>query len=411
MADLWDRLRAAQTRVPATPPPPQAPEVEPPPPGWTWETPLVARRTLAFSLDPGFWRAIGTGLDPADWDRVLCFDTETTGLSGGAGTLAFLVGWAVLVPGPGPVPRVEVSQWFLRDHPGEPDLIRLLDQEISAARGLVSFNGASFDLPLMRSRWALAGRPFVDLPHRDDLHPSRRLWKRLWESCRLGTLEGAVLGIERVDDVPGSLVPELWFRYLREGAEANFMPTLEGVIRHHAQDVYSLLCLDLLLAALARTPRHPRWLPTLVPVSRRPPIARPAEGGLLHPDLGPATAVDFWGLLALKNPEEAELSLEETWAGGDEAVGLAWADRLKRRLDPAAREVWTNLWETKKSYPALEELLKWLEHREKTPEARAEALALVGEGLSAPFLPSAWRLSLEKRRERLRRKVRPSEGG
>lgn len=419
MADLWERLRAAQQRgvgptapeasldAPAPPAPP--PGEEPCPPGWEWLTPLVARRTLAFDLDPGFWRAVGALVAVEGWRGVLCFDTETTGLSGGAGTVAFLVGWAALVPGaPDALPRVEVTQYFLRDHPGEGDLIAALDAAFAGAQGLVSFNGASFDLPLLRSRWALAGRDFPEVPHRDDLHPSRRLWKRLLDSCRLGRLEQTVLGVHRVDDVPGALVPQLWFDYLRAGAAPDFATPLEGVLRHHAQDVYSLLCLDLVLGALGNAPEAPRWRVVRSLESRSNP-ARLGPSGLLHPDLGPYTGVDFWGLLALRDTEGADRSLEAAW-DGDEAVGLAWADRLKRRSDPRATEVWAQLWLERRSYPALEEWLKWLEHREATPEARARALELVNEGLKAGFLPTKWRDALEKRRERLQRKVRPSEG-
>lgn len=422
MADLWERLRAARERAPATTdegPRTETPDpagalsparpLEPSPPGWEWVTPLVARRTLTFDLDPGFWRAVGELVNAEDWRGVLCFDTETTGLSGGAGTLAFLVGWASLVPGaPEAPPLVEVVQWFLRDHPGEVDLIAGLDAAFAGARGLVSFNGASFDLPLLRSRWALTGRTFPLVPHRDDLHPSRRLWKRLLESCRLGRLEQTVLGVHRVDDVPGALVPQLWFDYLRAGAAPDFATPLEGVLRHHAQDVYSLLCLDLVLAALKNAPEHPRWKVTRR-LEPRPNPVRVAPSGLLHPDLGPHTGVDFWGLLALRDAEGADRSLEEAW-DGDEAVGLAWADRLKRRADPRAAEVWAQLWTESQSYPALEEWLKWLEHRGRSAEALGRALELINEALGARFLPRKWIEALTKRRQRLQRKLRPSEG-
>jgi len=410
MADLWERLQAAKSRPPAEPacmPVVAAPE--PAPPGWVWETRLVARRTLEFTLDPGFWRAVGEGLDPTEWERVLCFDTETTGLSGGAGTLPFLIGWAELTGAVGPTspPGVRLTQWFLRDHPGEPDLIHLVEDRWTQARSVVSFNGASYDLPLMRSRWSLAGRVLPEVPHRDDLHPARRLWKRLLDSCRLSRLEESVLGIHRIDDVPGAQVPELWFSYLRAGAAADFVTPLGGVLNHHAQDVYSLLCLDLLLGALVRSPSSPRWQETRGSFPDRPHLARPAPGGLLHPDMGKTTPVDFWGLLALREEPEALLSLESAWADRDEAVGLAWAGRLKRQAHPDAKQVWTQLWESKRSYPALEELLKWLEHRDRTAESLTEALRLAEEGLKAPFLPRLWKEGLEKRRDRLTRKTQP----
>lgn len=410
MADLWERLRAAQTRVAPTevdsPAPGPGPESEPATEGWSWVTPLVAERRLEFGLEPRFWKAVGPDLRPQDWDQVFCFDTETTGLSGGAGTVAFLVGWARLLPpsDPGGIPRTEVRQWFLRDHPGEADLIASVDAALRDARGLVSFNGASFDLPLLRSRWALSGRSFPETPHRDDLHPARRLWKRLLDSCRLSRLEETVLGVRRPDDVPGALVPALWYDYLRSGAGPDFTAPLDGVLRHHAQDVYSLLCLDLLLAALVSAPQSPRWAPRIGSFPERTVILRPAVDGLLHPDLAKQTAVDFWGHLALQDADASHSSLEAAWEGNDdEAVGMAWADRLKRQRDRRAVAIWQQLWQTRRSYPALEELLKWLEHKDKTEASRAEALLLVNEALKAPFLPRVWREALERRRNRLDR--------
>ncbi len=325
MADLWERLNAAKARAteaaanaPAAGERPaeaaSAPEfTDKAPEGWRWVSPLVAEHAAVFELDSGFWDFVGPGVQASDWEQVLCFDTETTGLSGGAGTVAFLVGWARLLPLEGRDPLVEVRQWFLRDLPGESELITAIDNALAEARALVSFNGASFDLPLLRSRWALAGRAFPVLPHRDNLHLSRRFWKRLLDSCRLSRLEEAILGIRRPDDVPGALVPALWFDYLRSGAVADFVTPLAGVLRHHAQDVYSLLCLDLLLRAVELDPGSPRWKASHNPVPKRTPLARLAPDGLLHPDLPAVVAVDFWGILALEPPPTRRLRLESTW--------------------------------------------------------------------------------------------------
>ncbi|MEI8094987.1 MAG: ribonuclease H-like domain-containing protein [Spirochaetales bacterium] len=408
MSDLWEKLQAARSRVSDQSqtllPPQRLPEDEEAPTGWSWFSPLVAWREFTFELEVGFWELVGPGLEPADWQGRLCFDTETTGLSGGAGTVAFLVGWASMRPsgGTGRLPKVTVTQWFLRDLPGEPDMIAALDPVFHAAKGLVSFNGASFDLPLLRSRWALAGREFPDLEHHDDLHMSRRLWKRVLPTCKLSELERSVLGLHRLDDVPGALVPALWFDYLRQGAAANFAAPLEGVLRHHAQDVYSLLCLDLLLAALKGRPEDSRWVGTHRLLSPRRGLARLAAEGLLHPDLAPAIPVDFWGLLALLPTEAGEKALEAAWEQqGTEALGLAWAQRLKRRRDPRCLALWEQLWHENRSFPALIEGLKWLEHRDGSPEAIASALNWIEGGLAHPLWPASWRESLLKRRERL----------
>jgi uncharacterized protein YprB with RNaseH-like and TPR domain len=398
MGDLWERLRAVKIPDKRAEPVSQ-PLAEPAPEGWRWVTPLVAARNLTFGLEPQFCRFIA-GLDLEAWENLLCFDTETTGLSGGAGTVAFLVGWARLtLKSAGP--QVEVSQWFLRDLPGEPDLMNALEEAFTQARGLVSFNGASFDLPLLRSRWALAGKEFPRLPHRDDLHPSRRLWKRLLDSCRLGEIEASLLGIRRTDDVPGSLVPVLWFDYLRKGASADFATPLSGVLRHHAQDVYSLLCLDLLLAKIRQDPGGP-WEEAWGPPSPKITPARLGPAGLLHPSLAPTLSVDFWGLLTLRDEAGRVASLERAWVfRRSEPVGMALADRFKRIQDPRCALLWRELWEGARSYPALVEWLKWLEHRERTLEAKALALGLIAEALKAAFLPRVWRENLEKRRTRL----------
>jgi uncharacterized protein YprB with RNaseH-like and TPR domain len=352
-------------------------------------------------MEPEFWSVVSTGLNPADWQGLLAFDTETTGLSGGAGTVAFLVGWAELKMD-GSEPQIVITQWFLRDLPGEPELVVGLDEEFRAARGLISFNGASFDLPLLRSRWAMNGREFPPLAHRDDLHPARRLWKRVLPSCRLGQLERSVLGIRRPDDVPSALVPSLWFDYLRAGTEADFEPAMGGVLRHHAQDVYSLLCLDLMLASMRHTPSSERWWPTSSSFPEPRGMLRLADAGLMHPRLEARIAVDLWGLLRLLPEPEAEALLERFWQeDGQQNAGLAWADRLKRRADPRARTVWLELWQSSRSVRALEEELKWLEHREKSAQARAQALTRIDEALSLTFLASADRLRLEKRQTRL----------
>ena len=94
--------------------------------------------------------------------------------------------------------------------------------------------------------------------------------------------------------------------------------------------------------------------------------------------------------------------LEHRWRKFSETeVGLAWADRLKRRGDLRCREIWTALWEQNRSYPALEELLKWLEHRVRSDQARNEALVRIQEAVVAPFLPRLWRENLEKRFNRI----------
>lgn len=162
------------------------------------------------------------------------FDLETTGLSGGAGTVAFLAAFARPAEGG----AVEISQLFMDDYPAEPAFIAAVDEELERAAPLISYNGSSFDLPLYRVRCAMNGvRPRLARSAIDLLHTARRLYKRSVGDCSLASIERAVLGMERGPDLPGALVPEAYFRYLREG----YHDELGLAMDHNAADVRALL--------------------------------------------------------------------------------------------------------------------------------------------------------------------------
>ncbi|MEM7119409.1 MAG: ribonuclease H-like domain-containing protein [Chloroflexota bacterium] len=155
-----------------------------------------------------------------DFRDFLFVDTETTGLAG-AGTLAFMVGVGFFeANSTSGSEAFVVRQYFLRDHGDEPAMLLLLDELLQQKKGLISFNGRSFDIPLLDGRF-LMNRLFsdlTDLPHFDLLHPARRLWRNRLGSCALGALEPNLLGIERThEDVPGWLIPSLYNDYLRSG--------------------------------------------------------------------------------------------------------------------------------------------------------------------------------------------------
>src|ERR671934_232524 len=129
----------------------------------------------------------------------------------GTGTYAFLVG-AARIEGE----RLLVLQYFMRDFDDEPALLTALEPLLARARAVVTFNGAGFDLPLLETRFVLARRRWPSaLVHLDLLRPARRVWTGCLADCRLTTLESAVLGLAREDDVPGGLIPMLYFDYLR----------------------------------------------------------------------------------------------------------------------------------------------------------------------------------------------------
>ncbi|HET9498121.1 MAG TPA: ribonuclease H-like domain-containing protein [Candidatus Limnocylindria bacterium] len=173
------------------------------------------------------------------------FDTETTGLSTGAGTVVILVAVGHLDGD-----AVTVRQALLPDYPDEPALLRTVMGWVEGFDRMVTYNGRGFDVPLMAARMTIhgMGRDLAGLPaHHDDLLPvARRLWRRILGSARLADIERGVLDVRRRGDCPSSEVPQRWFAYLA-GASPDL---LAAVVDHNAQDVASLALLDAELVRL-----------------------------------------------------------------------------------------------------------------------------------------------------------------
>lgn len=163
-------------------------------------------------------------------------DTEATGLAGGTGTQVFAA--AVCVPTPS---GLRVVQLFTPEPSGEPALLHLLSQELEAVEAVATYNGGSFDLPLLRTRWIMArmAGEFRHPPHVDLLPMTRALFRQRLDCCTLHAVEERLLGVEREVDLPGHLVPQAYFEYLRRG----WSPLLEPALAHNRQDVRSLLYL------------------------------------------------------------------------------------------------------------------------------------------------------------------------
>ncbi len=200
---------------------------------------MVGGYTLAPDAPLGLFDA-RAATDTAWADRVVFFDLETTGLSGGAGTLAFLAGCGWFEGD-----AFCVRQFFLAGPAGERAMLDALARLFEAASLLVTFNGRTFDVPLMETRWAFHRSPAAtdDMPHFDMLPSARRLWSRreLREtperaSCSLSSLERSVLGFHRIGDVPGFEIPMRYFHFLRTGDTA----AIEGVLEHNRHDLLSL---------------------------------------------------------------------------------------------------------------------------------------------------------------------------
>jgi uncharacterized protein YprB with RNaseH-like and TPR domain len=182
---------------------------------------------------------------------LLFFDLETTGLSGGAGTLAFLAAFARLVPGnPGSLKTV---QYLLLDYPGENDFLEALLGEFTEGGKkpvIVSYNGKSFDAQILKTRCLMNGISPPDFFHADLLHPSRRLWKKALGGCSQGEIERSVLGINRDGDTPGALAPDIWFHFLKTGETG----ALLGICDHNIMDVRGLAALFSALVRIAEDP-------------------------------------------------------------------------------------------------------------------------------------------------------------
>ena len=158
-------------------------------------------------------KEIPEDLDPR---KILYLDTETTGL-GGSGTVAFLVGMGWLTD-----EGFEVHQFLMRDYPEEPYLLKHVAAGLERFDVLCTFNGSTFDVPLLESRFLMnrMDRSCLEMPHIDLLHMSRRLWKLRLGRCNLGRLEEVILGQPREEDLPGREVPQRYFDYLKTGQES-----------------------------------------------------------------------------------------------------------------------------------------------------------------------------------------------
>ena len=172
---------------------------------------------------------------------LLFFDTETTGLAGGTGTRAFMIGASDFVPS-----GLRVRQLMMAHMAAESAMLSTFQTWLTPQTRLVSYNGRCYDAPLLNTRYRLARRasPLPELAHTDLLYPTRRRYRGVWENCKLATIERRALGIVREDDLPGSEAPAAWLGYLRGGSSHN----LKRVLAHNFQDVVTLARLLMHLA-------------------------------------------------------------------------------------------------------------------------------------------------------------------
>ncbi|MDP9238319.1 MAG: ribonuclease H-like domain-containing protein [Chloroflexota bacterium] len=269
--------------------------------------------------------------------RLAFFDIETTGLSSGTGTYMVLAGLGSYeTAAPGEPAAFRMRQYFLADLAHERAMLAMLADDLARFDGLVTYNGRAFDMPFVQSRLTLSRLryPCDGLPHFDLLHIVRRLYKHRMPGCKLAEAERRLLRIDRPDDVPGSLIPSIYFDYLRAGR----VSPLRAVFRHNAEDVLSLVGVLAQTAALfSRVDLDPedavavaRWWELVGEPGRAAALYRSSlrwlEGG------------EDWGWAAMRlarlcrrsgEREEAAALWQYLWAQCDRASGVELAKHLE----------------------------------------------------------------------------------
>lgn len=344
---------------------------------------LLGAAGEAFALLGGDPRL--AALDPT---RTVVLDIETTGLAGGTGTWVFLVGLAYFADG-----ELRIDQFFMRDPGEERAMLLAVGELLSGFEALITFNGKCFDWQLLAQRHVMMRLPLrpADPLHLDLLFPARRLYRRRVGSCALDQLEASVLGLPpRVDDVPGWLIPTLYFDYLRQ---RDGRP-LVGVFEHNRRDLQSMLALAVRMARHAGDP---------IGGAPDEPLDLYSLGRLFEDQGLSGRAIDCY--------ERAYSTLEcpEVRA---EVLGRVAAVHKRRRDADRAVEIWESLVATDVgSAYAYVELAKHLEHRRRDYARAAEltrAALLRHSRARAGSSPGRWtsdRADLEKRLSRLERKL------
>ena len=323
-----------------------------------------------------------SGLDlpePFDPRRILYLDTETTGL-GGSGTVAFLVGLGYLTEN-----GFEVHQFLMRDYDEEPYLLKHVAAGLDRFDMICTFNGRTFDVPLLESRFLMnrMQRDCLEKPHLDLLQIARRLWKLRLGRCNLGRLETVILGKPRTDDLPGSEVPQRYFDYLKTRRE----DLLKDILDHNAQDIATLCVLLTHMADMYDHPEQIRFSEDVYSMGR--------------------------ALEKLDHPEEARRCYRLASRGrmGTEAsVSLAHSYRRAGDRDRAA-EIWREMIASRRGgvKPYIE-LAKYEEHARRDPVAALEltekALMMISEDRLKPD-PAVQEMKneLQYRRRRLKRRL------
>ncbi|HUI69520.1 MAG TPA: ribonuclease H-like domain-containing protein [Spirochaetia bacterium] len=347
--------------------PTAAPGFDPRFPGWTRESEFLYRRRLLFSGSAVELWEQSYSPEARSADQLVFYDTETTGLSGGAGSMIFLFG-AAWCEGR----DLRFEQLFLSDFPGEPEFLRAVSDLLRPFGAWVSYNGKTFDSHLLMSRFLMNGMSFALGPQVDLLHHARRLWRTITRDCSLKAIETGVLGVTRDMDVAGEDIPLIWLEFLRTGAPG----ILPVVFQHNMTDITSVVRLYGVIGRLLRGELE------------ETPVDEKALGG--------------WMLT--RSPETGATLLREAFQKGNLDAGIALSLYHKRLREwDTAVTIWESLLERSKSMFAAVELAKHMEHRVRD---LSRALGIV-EMISSWQLPLSAqdRQEIRRRRDRLVRKL------
>ena len=187
-----------------------------------------------------------------DIKDFLFFDLETTGLSGGAGTVAFLAAFGRIVSGS----KLRITQYLLLDYPGENDFLENVLSEFKNKESvIVSYNGKCFDSQIIKTRCLMNRMKIPEYWHVDLLHPARRLWKNIIADCSQASVETKIMGIDRSGDIPGSLAPEIWFEFLKTGKTERLI----GICDHNKADISGLAKILSAVISIAADPFNMKY--------------------------------------------------------------------------------------------------------------------------------------------------------
>ena len=323
-------------------------------------------------------------LESLDLTKFAFLDTETSGLSGGTGTYAFLVGVARLMDG-----QFVLRQFFMRDPAEEPALLEGLANFLAPCEALVTFNGKAFDAPLLSTRYRLhqIPNPYKGYSHLDLLPLARRLWRDRLESRALKYLEEHVLGLTRsAEEVPGYEIPWLYFDYLRTGDAR----PLAGVFYHNAMDVVAMAALLAFMNEMMQNPFDGKVQHGLDFVAL----------GKLFEDLG------HWNEAARLFERGLESGLDEA----DFGVATRRLSSLQKKRGDLGEAI--RLWKSAAARGhlyAFIELAKHYEHKERDMKSALKwtrsALQQAGKSDLPAYARKFWITEIEHRMERLKRKA------